>query len=161
KVVLPPAAAPPCRYLTNTRRVSTVLLSVPGFLVVAPLLRPQFRMVKTSITGSNHGWRAALRRFATAIIFGLFLVGGIGTDITPAEAQNGVVTFRFTNLARHTIFIRMFSVDRRGIVWPPPGQHFIFNDRLPRDARLACVVGEQICFGGGYNTRDTSSTWGV
>jgi hypothetical protein len=100
-----------------------------------------------------------LRKLATAILFALFLTVGIGTD--PAPAQDGVVTFKFTNLARNTIFMKMFSEDRRGYQWPGPNRHYILDDRLQRDARLSCLVGEKICYGGGYNTSDSSRFWGV
>ena len=99
-----------------------------------------------------------MRKLAITFVLGLLAV--ISVDSGPARAQQGVVTFRFVNSAAYTIFIKMFSQNRRW-VWPGPTTHYILNDRTERAARLGCVVGEKICFGGSYNANDTPIYWGL
>jgi hypothetical protein len=95
-----------------------------------------------------------LRKFAVAILFAFLLITGTGT----APAQAGVVTFTFRNLTAHTVFMKMYSASR---VWPGANRHFILDDDAWHSARLACVVGEKICFGGSWRTDDTPKYWGI
>jgi hypothetical protein len=99
-----------------------------------------------------------LRKLATTILLALLVVAGAGSE--PVQAQQGVVTFRFTNNAAYTIYVKMFS-HTRSWVWPSPTTHFILDDRTERSARLTCRVGEKICFGGSYTANDTPIYWGV
>ena len=99
-----------------------------------------------------------MRKLAAAFVLGLVLVVGAGT--APAPAQNGVATFTFTNNAAHTIFIKIYGPGRRW-VWPGPNRHFVLDDRTPRDARIACRVGEKVCYGGSYTANDRPRYWGV
>src|SRR5262245_63921635 len=80
-------------------------------------------------------------------------------DGGPAQAQ-GVVTFRFTNNAAYTIYVKMFA-QSRSWVWPSASSHYILDDNSEKSARLSCIVGEKICFGGSYRTDDTPLYWGV
>ena len=101
---------------------------------------------------------AVLRRFATAILCVFVLVIGLGTR--QALAQDGLVTFKFTNDAKYTIYMKMFSQSRNH-VWPSGSTHYVLDDSEERTARLACRVGEKICYGGGYRTDGTGSYWGT
>jgi len=101
-----------------------------------------------------------LRKFAAAILIGLLFAAGAGAGTRSALAQ-GVVTFNVTNHAPYIIMLKMFSQTRRGWVWPSPTTHFILSDSTERAARLACEVGEKICFGASYSPDDTPRHWGV
>ena len=99
-----------------------------------------------------------MRKLAAAIIAGLLFAAGTGTG----SAQTpGVVTFKVTNGAPYIVMMKMFSQTRKGWVWPNPTTHFVLNDSTERAARLACEVGENICFGASYNPDDTPRYWGV
>src|SRR6476660_517716 len=100
----------------------------------------------------------ALRKLVTAILVALAVVAGTGTK--SAQAQDGVVTFTFTNDAQFTAFVKMFSQDRAWI-WPSATTHYILDDNQPKAARLACNIGEKICFGGSYRENDTPRWRGV
>jgi|SRR5262245_25371490 len=102
--------------------------------------------------------RCALRKFMAVIVFGLLLALCAGTG--PAQAQPGVVTFKFTNNAPFIVYARMFS-QSRNFVWPPTGRHFVLNDGKTRDARLSCLVGERICYGAAYQTDGKGRYWGA
>lgn len=99
-----------------------------------------------------------MRRFATAILCVFALAVGFGTRQAPA--QNGVVTFKFTNEAKYTIYMKMYSQNRNH-VWPSDSTHYVLDDSDERTARLACRVGEKICYGGAYRTDGTGSYWGT
>jgi hypothetical protein len=99
-----------------------------------------------------------LRKLAAAIVLALLVV--IGTGSAPVRAQEGVVTFRLTNNAAYTIYVKMFS-QTRSWVWPSANTSYILDDRTERSARLSCRVGEKICFGGSYRADDTPIYWGV
>src|SRR5262245_47369928 len=101
---------------------------------------------------------AALRKLATTIVLALLVV--IGTGSAPVRAQRGVVTFQFTHNPAYTIYVKM-SAQTRSWVWPSANTSYILNDRTERAARLSCLVGEKICFGGSYRNDDTPIYWGV
>jgi hypothetical protein len=98
-----------------------------------------------------------LRKLTATIVFGLLLIFSAGTG--PAQAQPGVFTFKFTNKAPFTVFVRMFS-ESRNVHWPAQG-HFILNDGVKRDARISCLVGERVCYGASYQTDGGGRYWGV
>ena len=75
-------------------------------------------------------------------------------------AQDGVLTFTFTNDAPYTILMKMYSQDRNW-VWPSGTTHYLLDDDQAKSARIACTVGEKVCFGGGYNESDSTRWWGV
>ena len=99
-----------------------------------------------------------MRKLATAVLWVFVLV--LFLDAKDAQAQNGVVTFKFTNNANYTIYMKMYSQNRNH-VWPDVSTHFILDDNQERIARLACQVGENICYGGGYSTDGTGTYWGT
>jgi hypothetical protein len=100
----------------------------------------------------------SLRRLVITVLFGLLVIASMGAG--PAQAQNGVVTFTFINNGRYIILMKMFSANRRW-VWPSPSTHYVLDDEEPRSAKLACNVGEKICFGGSYRENDRPVYWGV
>ncbi len=93
-----------------------------------------------------------MRKLITALLFGLVLVATAGTQ----QAKAQVVTYCFTNNAAYVIYMRMFS-SNRSWHWPATGS-WVLDDRQEHCIRLACNVGEQICFGGSDNA---SRNWGV
>jgi len=99
-----------------------------------------------------------LRRFATTTLWLLLLIVGAGTE--RAQAQDGLVTFKFTNNAPYTVYMKMYSQDR-GHVWPSATTHYILDDNDEHAARLACHVGEEVCYGGAYYTDGKGTYWGV
>src|SRR5262249_10933260 len=113
-------------------------------------------MVMVSILGAQS--RRATLRIIIAIFLG-FLVA-IAADAKSAQAQDGVITFTFTNDSSHIIFMKMFSQNRRWI-WPDGSSHYVLDDNQPKSARLACNVGEKICFGGAWTANDRPVYWGV
>jgi hypothetical protein len=102
----------------------------------------------------------AVRKFVSAIVFSIVMLIITGAGTGPVQAQQGVVTFKFTNNAPFIIYARMFSQSRSGFVWPATG-HFVLNDGVERSARLSCLVGERICFGAAYSTDGTGKYWGA
>jgi hypothetical protein len=126
--------------------------TVRAFRPVGPMV------VMRARAAVGQGGRTILRRFSTAIIC-LFLLF-VGIDTRHALAQDGLVTFKFTNDARFTIYMKMYSQNRNQ-VWPGAARHFVFDDNQEKVARLACQVGEKICYGGGYRTDGTGTYWGV
>jgi hypothetical protein len=101
---------------------------------------------------------ADLTKLVAAILSVFVLV--VGLDTRHAQAQDGVITFKFTNNARYTVYMKMYS-SSRNLVWPGANIHYILDDSSQRAARLSCQVGEKICYGGGYQTDGTGSYWGV
>jgi hypothetical protein len=106
---------------------------------------------------NEHGGDA-LRKFVTAFLFGLFVIVAAGAK--PAQAQNGVATFTFTNNASNSILIKMHS-QSRSWTWPSPTSHYTLDDTAPHSIRIACNVGEKVCYGGSYTENDTPKSWGV
>jgi hypothetical protein len=82
-----------------------------------------------------------LRKLAIVVL--LALVGFVSIGTQRAQAQ--VVNFCFENHAPYIIYVRMFSKSRNA-VWPPSGG-WVLDDRARHCVRLACIVGEKICFG--------------
>jgi hypothetical protein len=99
-----------------------------------------------------------LRKIAAVVLFLSAL--GVGLDTGSAQAQNGLATFNFTNNARYTIFLKFYSQNRPH-VWPGPSDHYNLNDSQEHSFALACDIGEQICYGGGYSQDGTGAYWGV
>jgi hypothetical protein len=99
-----------------------------------------------------------LRKLATAVVLALLVV--LGSGGAPVRAQDGVVSFRFTNNAAYTVYVKMFA-QSRSWVWPSGSTSYILDDRTERTARLSCRVGEKICFGASYRGDDTPIFWGV
>ena len=99
-----------------------------------------------------------MRTFA-ATLFSV-LVFSIGLSSSPVFAQNGVVTFKFVNEARYIIYLKFFA-QNRSWVWPSDNMHYLADDSTERAARLACNVGEKICFGGAYRPDGTGTYWGL
>jgi len=95
-------------------------------------------------------------KLSRAIVFGFLLVVGIGT----VSVQAGDATFKLTNKAQYTIILKLFSQSRNWI-WPGPTQHFTLDDDAEHDFALSCQNGENICFGGSYNSNDQPRYWGV
>jgi hypothetical protein len=91
-----------------------------------------------------------VRNLGAAILFGLVLLVGVGTQ--PSKA----FTICFTNNASSIIYLRAFSANRNA-VWPASGG-WVLDDRVERCATLACVGNEKICYGGTNNAR---LYWGV
>lgn len=77
-----------------------------------------------------------------------------------ASAPAGDATFKMTNKAPYTIILRFFSQNRNWI-WPDANRHYILDDDQEHDIRLACQNGENICYGGSYNSNDQPRYWGV
>jgi hypothetical protein len=100
----------------------------------------------------------SLRRIAAAVLF-LFALG-VGLDTGGAQAQDGLATFNITNTARYTIFLKFYSQNRPW-AWPGPSDHWILDDSQEHSFRLACNIGEKICYGGGYSQDGNGSYWGV
>jgi hypothetical protein len=100
---------------------------------------------------------ARLLRYLTLIVV---ILGAMFTADPPRAQAQGVVTFKFTNSARYTIYIRMFS-QNRAWSWPGGDRAFVLDDRLEHSFLLECRVGEKICYGGSYRTGDGDGFWGV
>lgn len=100
-----------------------------------------------------------MRKLATLMFFGFFVIFGVGASTGTAQAQPGVYTFNFTNKAPFIIYVRMFSQSRNA-VWPTGG-HFILRDGAKHSARLNCLVGERICYGAAYSTDGKGRYWGA
>ena len=96
-----------------------------------------------------------MRKFLTAIFFGLLLIVGPGTE----SAQSGDATFKMTNKARFNIMIKFFSQTRKW-EWPSATSHWNLNDTAQHNFRLGCQDGEKICYGGSF-TADDKTHWGV
>jgi hypothetical protein len=91
----------------------------------------------------------------------LFLISlGIGLDVGSALAQNGSVTFRITNKATYTIYLKMYS-ENRSWVWPGGTNHWTLDDNAEHAFTLTCNVGEKVCYGGGYSQDGKGTYWGV
>ena len=99
-----------------------------------------------------------MRKFLAAVLL-IFLVAPLGAPV-PAHAQSGVVTFIFRNRTPYVIHLRMFSRTRHW-VWPSATTHYTLRDNGRHAARLACMVGEYICFGAGWKESDLPRYWGV
>ena len=99
-----------------------------------------------------------MRKIAAVVLFLAAL--GIGLDTGSAQAQNGLATFNLTNNATYTIYVKFFSQNRNW-AWPGPSDHWTLNDNGEHSFRLACNIGEKICFGGGYSQDGTGTYWGV
>src|SRR5262245_44032181 len=54
----------------------------------------------------------------------------------------------------------MFS-KTRNVTWPGGGNVFVVRPDVPQAARLSCVVGEKICFGGAHTRDGSGPHWGV
>jgi hypothetical protein len=93
-----------------------------------------------------------LHKLLTALLLGLFFAAGTGVQNSAAQTAN----FCFTNNSSFIIYMRAFSPSR-GVVWPANG-HWVLDDRVERCALLACVPGEQVCYGG---TNNSGSYWGI
>jgi hypothetical protein len=125
-----------------------VLASLPGFLAVAFAGSKPYLQLTLRIQQGD-----ALRKLITSLLFGLVLVATAGTQ----QVQAQVVTYCFTNNAAYIIYMRMFS-SNRSWQWPAGGGSWVLDDRQQHCLRLACNVGEQICFGGSDNA---GRNWGV
>jgi len=96
-------------------------------------------------------------RTIAAILFILLQV--VGLDARTAQAQSGVVTFKFTNTTPYKILVKFYSQDRNH-VWPSSSSHYVLDDSIQRVSRLGCQVGEKICYGASYG-ENSSSYWGM
>ena len=97
-------------------------------------------------------------RLLTLIV--AILIAAVAADTRSAAAQNGVVTFKFTNSASYIIYMRMFSQDRSW-AWPGGDRGYVLDDRNQHSFALQCVVGEKICYGGSYRGGDSQAYWGL
>ena len=88
------------------------------------------------------------------------LIAAAAVDTRSVAAQNGVVTFKFTNSASYIIYMRMFSQDRSW-TWPGGTRAYVLNDRDQHSFPLQCFVGEKICYGGSYRGGDSQAYWGL
>jgi hypothetical protein len=72
----------------------------------------------------------------------------------PGRDGNGVVTFKLTNRAKHTIHVKFFArIDKEE--WG----EFRLDDRRQQSFRLRCKIPQKICYGAYY--RDHSLVWGT
>jgi hypothetical protein len=93
-----------------------------------------------------------LRQFVTALFFGLCFAVSAGTQQVQAQSA----TFCFTNNSSYILYVRAFSTSRNAL-WPANAS-WVLNDRSQRCASLACIPGEQICYGA---TNGAGGEWGV
>ncbi len=63
-----------------------------------------------------------------------------------AQAQSEM-TWRFQNDFKYKAQLRLFSADRRGLVWPSSDRAYVLDDRLTHAIRISCLGGEKICYG--------------
>src|SRR5262249_8526804 len=150
----PPTPAPATTRTTIARRINIFLR--PQRPSAKSELSPQCGhfVAKDTAPGvkSSRTKGRALRKLAAAILIGLLFAVGAGTGSGLAQ---GVVTFKVTNKSPYIIMMKMFSQTRSGWVWPSQTTHFTLNDSTERAARLACEVGEKVCFGASYSPDDT------
>jgi hypothetical protein len=85
------------------------------------------------------------------------IVVGAAMAPAPARAQDGVITFTFTNNTSYRVYVKMFS-QARPWTWPSPTESWALNDNAPHSMRLSCIVGEKICYGGFWTD---GHYWGV
>jgi hypothetical protein len=99
-----------------------------------------------------------LRKIAAVMVFLAAL--GIGLNTGKAQAQNGSVTFNLTDNATYTIYVKFYSQNRNW-TWPGPSDHWTLGDNAQHSFKLACNVGEKICYGGSYSQDGNGTYWGV
>jgi hypothetical protein len=107
--------------------------------------------VITAYVVQDHETGGALHKLAAALL-GFFLAMTAGTQHVRAQS----VTLCFTNNSSYILYMRAFSTSRNA-VWPQEGD-WALDDRMQHCASLACMPGEQICFGG---TNNAGLDWGV
>ncbi|MEM7439366.1 MAG: hypothetical protein AAF393_07195 [Pseudomonadota bacterium] len=78
-------------------------------------------------------------------------------SVSPAKAQ--VLEWTMRNDHVYTVYVKFFSMNRRGHEWPGNGNTYVYSDGYPKTVRLSCRSGEKICFGGFTSSRQT--WWGV
>jgi hypothetical protein len=87
---------------------------------------------------------------------------------TSAHAGSGVqgaptatLEWKFKSNSRLKSGIQFYSQTRKGHEWPSPQQMWVLDDYKEHTFRLACVRGEQICFGAWATGSNNSTSWGV
>jgi hypothetical protein len=77
----------------------------------------------------------------------------------PKDAAAEDETFRITSLSESRVNIKFFSQDRH-VVWPGADKHWNLYDYKEHTYNLACVTGEQICYGA-WVEGNANRYWGV
>jgi hypothetical protein len=71
---------------------------------------------------------------------------------------NGSATFKMRNVTPNNVQFAIYSESGR-CSWPAAGEHWNLNDGRMHTFRIACNIGEHVCYGGWY--KDQSKYWGV
>jgi hypothetical protein len=85
------------------------------------------------------------------LLFSLFTTSG-------AEAAPGTATFQIQSDTKYIVRVALFSA-KRNKSWPSSGEYWEIVDSKPKTYKVACEVGEKICYGAWY--QHLSAEWGV
>jgi len=93
-----------------------------------------------------------LSKFLTRLFLGLLLIVGAGAS---AKSDS---TFTFTNNGHYSVKVRLFS-HTGNREWPGGSRWYDLNSSAPQDIRIACQVGEYVCYGAAYDANN-DPRWG-